>query len=714
MNDMAENDNVIDSIQLRIRLCCERHDNTLDLSDLGLKQVPEEIKKIRHLKGLNLSENTLSEIPAFIGELSLLEYLDLSYNKLTELPEEIGNLTAIETLSLRCNEIKAIPESIGNIIMLNRLDLSYNHLSSLPKSINKLIHLKHCNIRGNYLSAIPDKITELLEPKNYNLFGHIEHIVELTGKNGLSNNIIASAKSHIEYVSQKLKITTIQTVLFSHIVAKFDDDPVKMNEIAESLNCNRLKVMQYMGDFEELEKRKLIRSRKQQQRNWGLTDGTPIFYIPKEVLYSLLKNQEYQPIDQSNLSIEELFIRIEILFTQRIGDDAIDYEELKTLMFDLLNENNHLPFVKKIKEYELTSDSLMILLRFCHSLINMDTTEMALQEIPKIFNHHSTFALYRRQFKNGEHMLITQGFIENTFSEGFSNRETFKLTDRFKKELLSEVKIKKSLNNKGITRSEKIQEKILFYNEKEKEQINRLASILEARAFNEVQKRLSDSGMRTGFACLFTGPPGVGKSETVYQIARQTGRDILMVDISQSKSMWFGESEKIIKKIFSSYQEYVEESEITPILLFNEADAIFGKRKDVSSSAVAQTENAIQNIILQEMENLKGILIATTNLVDNLDKAFERRFLFKIEFKKPELTIRQSIWKSIIPTLSDEDARKLASFFDFTGGQIENISRKSTVEFVLSGIEPSLEKLMYFCQEELIHNANAIKIGFTA
>ena len=66
---------------------------------------------------------------------------------------------------------------------------------------------------------------------------------------------------------------------------------------------------------------------------------------------------------------------------------------------------------------------------------------------------------------------------------------------------------------------------------------------------------------------------------------------------------------------------------VKPILLFNEADAVFSKRKDVNNGNVAQTENAIQNIILEEMENLDGILIATTNLADNLDGAFERRFV---------------------------------------------------------------------------------------
>jgi SpoVK/Ycf46/Vps4 family AAA+-type ATPase len=99
--------------------------------------------------------------------------------------------------------------------------------------------------------------------------------------------------------------------------------------------------------------------------------------------------------------------------------------------------------------------------------------------------------------------------------------------------------------------------------------------------------------MRSGFTCLFYGEPGTGKTETVNLIAKETGRDIMQVDISETKSCWFGESEKLIKKIFDKYRAFVEESKVAPILLFNEADAVIGKRKDVTTGNVAQTENII-------------------------------------------------------------------------------------------------------------------------
>jgi len=123
----------------------------------------------------------------------------------------------------------------------------------------------------------------------------------------------------------------------------------------------------------------------------------------------------------------------------------------------------------------------------------------------------------------------------------------------------------------------------MFYNTLEAEQINRFSSLLEADSFRDIQARLSESNMRTGFACLFYGPPGCGKTETVYQIARQTGRDIVMVDIAETKSMWFGESEKRIKEVFTRYRNLADEAAVMPILLINEADAIIGKRKDSQS-----------------------------------------------------------------------------------------------------------------------------------
>ena len=711
MTGMTKPKNNIDEAQGRIQLCMESRAKTLDLSDIGLTEIPDEIKNLTHLRSINLSENRLTELPDFIGSCTSLKNLDVSYNRLSSLPESIGKLCYLENLNVRCNKLTLIPESIGKLTLLNFIDISYNQLDYLPDVFNSLSRLEHCNIKGNSIDNIPEKINELSKPKQLHILQHIEQIVSLSGNNTFSDDFFLTAKNHVDYVSQKLNITPVQAVLFSHIVSTFENSPVGMNEIANSLNTGRIKLMQYIKDFEELKRKKLIRSSKNSRRQRGPSSDVAEYYIPNEVISSLMKDEEYHPVNQKNLSVIELFSMMESLFEQRVGDKEIIYEEFSASLIDLLDNNSQLPFVKKIFAFELSKDELMLLLRFCHLFINRDQDELSLNDIAAMYDHHSDFGYSRRQFKMGEHTLMTRGFVEFTNSDGFMNHELFKLTDTTKKDLLAELMIK-TVHSKEIIRSQKIQEKKLFYNSLEAEQVARFSSLLSINSFKEIQTRLSENNMRTGFACLFYGPPGCGKTETAYQIARETGRDIMMVDISETKSMWFGESEKKIKDVFSRYRNFVDEAEITPILLINEADAVIGKRKNVSTSAVAQTENAIQNIILQELENLKGIFIATTNLTENMDRAFERRFLYKIEFKKPDITVRQSIWKAMLPSLSDDNAKAVATRFDFSGGQIENIARKRTVEYILSGTEPSLERLTAFCEEELLNKETDKRIGF--
>ena len=223
---------------------------------------------------------------------------------------------------------------------------------------------------------------------------------------------------------------------------------------------------------------------------------------------------------------------------------------------------------------------------------------------------------------------------------------------------------------------------------------------------------MKEKGLRTGMICLFYGDPGTGKTETVYQMARRTGRKILEADVAKLCNCYVGETEKNMRALFADYRTACEENKLKPILLFNEADAILGKRMEGAVKAVDRMENSVQNILLQEMETFEEIMIATTNLLGNLDPAFERRFLFKIRFNKPELEPRSQIWKSQFPSLTDEEAISLSKEFSFSGGQIENVVRKYTIDSVLSGTEGGYEQLARFCREESVCKTSRNIIGF--
>lgn len=117
-------------------------------------------------------------------------------------------------------------------------------------------------------------------------------------------------------------------------------------------------------------------------------------------------------------------------------------------------------------------------------------------------------------------------------------------------------------------------------------------------------------------------------------------------------------------------------------------------------------------ILLRMTKDLNGILIATTNLTDNLDKAFERRFLYKVRFENPSVQVKAKIWTSLMNDITEDFAMNLSESYNFSGGQIENISRKSMTSSIISGVKPTPEDIERFCREELIGNSPMKKIGF--
>jgi SpoVK/Ycf46/Vps4 family AAA+-type ATPase len=265
----------------------------------------------------------------------------------------------------------------------------------------------------------------------------------------------------------------------------------------------------------------------------------------------------------------------------------------------------------------------------------------------------------------------------------------------------------------GLISPDSLTEKHLFYTAKNAPQVDELLAFLKPDRYAEIRNRMKENGFRSGFACLFYGSPGTGKTETVYQLARQTGRSIMAVNVPDIKSKWVGESEKNIKEVFDRYRLAMQRSERAPILLFNEADGILGIRQEGAQRAVDKMENSIQNIILQEMENLDGILIATTNLTQNLDPAFERRFLYKICFEKPDASVREKIWHTMLPTLTDDQCASLASAYDLSGGQMENVVRKFSINSILYGGEKSpMDILHAYCNAERLDNPTTRRIGF--
>jgi SpoVK/Ycf46/Vps4 family AAA+-type ATPase len=179
---------------------------------------------------------------------------------------------------------------------------------------------------------------------------------------------------------------------------------------------------------------------------------------------------------------------------------------------------------------------------------------------------------------------------------------------------------------------------------------------------------------------IFYGHAGTGKTMTAYSLAKSLKRQVLAFDCSKILSMYVGESEKNVRKIFDTFYDLSEKTKSEPILLLNEADQFLGARSSGVTSGSEQMHNQMQNIFLEQIENFRGMLIATTNLLENIDKAFSRRFNYKIEFKKPDEAQRVELWKKMLPVDApyDEsfDFKELAKY-SLTGGQISLIIKNT-------------------------------------
>lgn len=541
--------------------------------------------------------------------------------------------------------------------------------------------------------------------KEMTLLRAIERVVEVSKDSKLKAEAKADMAEEVKYLAEHYGITERQAILFCVCMEKGPRN-VDFDDLAKHLDVSNIRILGYSGDIDALARRRLLRYRDAKDED--------CFDIPQPVIKALKRNEVYEMPSRKNLDCAGLFEVIGQMF-EDLDDDAILPKDLYEELQVLFKENPQVGFVKHIKELgHLRLEDFLLLVFFCHQLVNKDDDDIRFGQMEDCFLFPSNYVTTKGLLRSGEHPLMTKKLIEHRSEDGMADTTRYKLTEQTKRTLLEEMKLNAAEEKLAdVIKAKNLKEKKMFYVEENQRQVGELQSFFVPENYRKIRERMEQTGFRTGFACLFYGGPGTGKTETVYQLARQTGRDIMVVDVPQIKSKWVGDSEKNIKALFDRYRELVKKAKQTPILLFNEADAIIGIRKQGAQNAVDKMENSIQNIILQEMEMLDGIMIATTNLTQNLDKAFERRFLYKIKFEKPTVEARVLIWRTMIPDLSEMDAKTLAAKYDFSGGQIENIARHYTIDSILHDAkEDKLAMLINHCDNERLDENTPKRIGF--
>lgn len=511
----------------------------------------------------------------------------------------------------------------------------------------------------------------------------------------------------IKKVAEVLCVTPVQaTVMIVAFTRKIQNKTVEWDDIHLFFGVKIMALLPLRKDFDKLVTDNYLVSACRGANNQ--------YNIASYVMDAIMKNRK---IDSSMLKDNDYsrykFVReISDLVEQR-SDEEISTRKLFEHSLDLEQRHESLSFIRNVQKLNLKMRDRVLFYEICDDFLANVVTSVNCT-MKDMYEDIGTRFRIAKELMDEKHILQTLDLVELLPANIFSETE-IALTDKGK-ELFLEDDFKLFASTKKQNRKllypDQIPEKQLYYDKELEQQLQLFSRNLEQENFARLQKRLEEKAMPKGIIALFHGMPGTGKTESALQIAKATGRAVCHVDIAASKSCWFGESEKIIKRIFTDYRDLCKKEKLKPILLFNEADALISKRKDSNSSNVAQTENAIQNIILEEMEKLDGIMIATTNLVNNLDAAFERRFLFKIRFGQPTEKAKKSIWKSRLEWLDDKDCAVLAARYDFSGGEIDNIARKITMEEVLNGTHPDLAGIEELCCHEKLGGKNGTVVGF--
>ncbi len=518
----------------------------------------------------------------------------------------------------------------------------------------------------------------------------------------------------VKEIQKELNITIDEAMVLSIIMSYQIQDTysTSFDTLKKDFKLQSDEYLKYLNIAYKLEKKGFIALAEERRRGRS-SRISPEFNVDDMIFNKLILGYDY--LDDVDFS--DIYSVVKI-----IAELIYKKDDKKLTEFRLVSEANRVfdkldikeEFTKAILKY--STKEKLLLMYLIYEYIDGNSGERANRICEIFFDDLSHRARYLESILKEELDIFKDKLVQLEERSGlFDSSTDIQLTPKAIALLLqSKDKNKKQEFKAQFTKHIKFNslKKEIFLDERVARDINQLKDVCSSKNFNKIVKDLKKANLPSGIVSIFYGFAGTGKTASVYEIAKLTKRDVLQVDISSIQSKWVGESEKNTKAIFDEYYKACEILKSKPILLFNEADAIISKRLDVND-AVSQMNNTMQNILLEELENFNGIFMATTNLIDNMDDAFSRRFLNKIKFDRPTAKTREHIWKSKLPELEDKIYEKL-SIYDLSGGQIENVTRKYLINKILNQKEFDFNEILEYIKEEISFKKddNSLKVGF--
>lgn len=482
------------------------------------------------------------------------------------------------------------------------------------------------------------------------------------------------------------------------------DDTTPLKQYMKRMGFSVLQAANTLESIHQIRKKGWL----QQSKRRGL-QGKMCFELTKQALDAVLLNDANRLISNLAESQNQALLLLHKQFQQFSGEDV-----LPDIILNFANAHAEMPFFKTIlNDQKLMECDRLILLWMGAEFVNGNEEPELHWISDSVFDAcREEVNRFKFNVRHNPHMR-EQNYIQFA-SKDFPDVNRCMLGDALLNTFNDIVSIKKhrpSLRQCQLLESEHLQSQKMHYNHDFAEHIQELYTITGSEQFAAITEKCQRMGLPQGLTILLSGPPGTGKTETVKQLARFHKRDLLLVNMAEFKSMWLGESEKNVSKIFREYKAYKSYREHTPILFMNEADALISKRQQIETT-VGQSLNTIQNILLQALEDFEGILIATTNLSQNFDTAFDRRFLYKLHFDLPDAVTQTAIINQELSMIHADLQKQIASNYSLSGAQILNLKRRIVMrQMILPDFIPDwkwLEDLL--ASETKIQNQN--EIGF--
>ena len=520
------------------------------------------------------------------------------------------------------------------------------------------------------------------------------------------------------------------------IVCDFFDVEPKTGVLLSVIICDQLigevryihKVFKNIG-FSSLEIISLNNQIKDLVKRSWLKQSNKTFPYAKEI-----KSNQTEYIISQHILNAVLFLDKELIENERPLDFTDGLIKLRNYMKHLVDSNlyedemydgvqqflwdfKENTFLKEITEsQELLVEEKLILFWLSSEYI-FDREEFDLDAVCDFLGFENNFIYnFKQRIKNDKSTLFNTNYLSFVNPE-LADFSSITYGDKML-DLLTKTCVKveqKKIKHKfcQLIQPDDIEFKNLYFNTKQQQDITKIIDMLSPENYKKMCENFKSHKMKEALSLLFYGLSGTGKTELVRQIAKKHNRILLMVDIASIKSMWVGESEKNIRRVFREYAEALKICDLAPILFFNEADAILNKRRKIESSS-DQMLNSMQNILLQYLEDFEGIFMATTNFINNLDDAFDRRIFYKKAFELPDENTRFQILQDLFPEWPNDWIKDIASDFELSGSQIQNIKRKLLVDSILFDIDYSNKELLVnYIEEELgFRKKNRTEIGF--